>query len=361
MSHQILSMINTSRALGAAISMAFFPLAFAQDQAPDPGSEFASMSARSIGPAGMSGRVTAIEGLESATNSYYVGTATGGLWWTEDDGLTFTALWDDQPVPSIGAIAVYQASPEIVWVGSGEANPRNSSSVGNGVYRSLDGGRSWKHLGLENTEKISRILVHPNDPHTCWVAALGTTWGENEQRGVFKTVDGGESWAKVLYVDERTGAADLVLDPGNPNKLIAAMWDHRRTPDFFRSGGPGSGLYVTMDGGDSWTQRKAEDGLPSGDLGRMGLGICRTQPNVVYALVEAKDNALLRSDDGGKSFRTVNSDINVASRPFYYADIRVDPNDPDRIYNLASTVTYSIDGGRSFSSLIGWIVHPDHH
>ena len=341
--------------LGAALALA--PHVLAQD----PGDAYSALSARSIGPAGMSGRVTAIGGVESEPNRYYVGTATGGLWWTDDDGLTFDALWDDQPVPSIGAIAVYQASPEIVWVGSGEANPRNSSSVGNGVYRSQDGGKSWTHLGLEHTEKISRILVHPSDPDTCWVAALGTTWGENAERGVFKTTDGGKSWTKVLYVDERTGAADLVLDPANPNKLIAAMWDHRRWPHFFRSGGPGSGLYVTMDGGENWVRRTSEEGLPSGELGRMGLGICRTQPNVVYALVEAENNVLLRSDDGGASFRTVNSNNSVANRPFYYADIRVDPNDPDRVYNLASTVTYSIDGGKSFSTLVGWTVHPDHH
>lgn len=348
----------------AALSFAVLPAALAQsgqDAGSGGGEAFASMDARSIGPAGMSGRVTAIAGIESSPNSYYVGTATGGLWWTEDDGLTFTPLWDDQPVPSIGAIAVFQASPEVIWVGSGEGNPRNSSSVGNGVYRSQDGGQSWEHLGLENTEKISRILVHPSDPDTCWVAALGTTWGENEERGVFRTTDGGETWTRVLYVDERTGAADLVLDPGNPDKLIAAMWDHRRWPHFFRSGGPGSGLYVTMDGGDSWTRRTSKDGLPSGDLGRMGLAICRTQPNVVYALVEAKTNALLRSDDGGSTFRTVNGNNDVANRPFYYADIRVDPNDPDRVYNLASTVTYSVDGGRTFSTFVGWTVHPDHH
>ena len=355
---QIPTMMRITLApIGAALALALVPQAFAQD----PGAAFSSMSARSIGPAGMSGRVTAIEGLESQPNSYYVGTATGGMWWTEDDGLTFKALWDDQPVPSIGAIAVFQASPEVVWVGSGEANPRNSASVGNGVYRSLDGGQSWSHLGLEKTEKISRILVHPSDPDTCWVAAMGTSWGENPERGVFKTTDGGQSWKKVLYVDERTGAADLVLDPGNPNKLIVAMWDHRRWPDFFRSGGPGSGLYVTMDGGDSWTRRTTKDGLPAGELGRMGLGICRTQPNVVYALVEAENNVFLRSDDGGASFRTVNRNNSVANRPFYYADIRVDPNDPDRIYNLVSTVTHSIDGGKTFSTLVGWTVHPDHH
>lgn len=348
-----------------AIALAAAPALALQSEAAepenDPAAAFSSMKARSIGPAGMSGRVTVVEGLDASPNSYYVGTATGGLWWTEDDGLTFTPLWDDQPVPSIGAIAVYQASPEIVWVGTGEANPRNSSSVGNGVYRSLDGGQSWSHLGLEHTEKISRILVHPSDPDTCWVAALGTTWGENPERGVFRTTDGGATWEKVLYIDERTGAADLVLDPANPEKLIAAMWDHRRWPHFFRSGGPGSGLFVTMDGGDTWTQRTSEDGLPAGELGRMGLAICRTQPNVVYALVEAETNAFLRSDDGGRTFRTMTRGNDVANRPFYYADIRVDPQDPDRIYNLASTVTYSVDGGKSFSTLVGWTVHPDHH
>jgi photosystem II stability/assembly factor-like uncharacterized protein len=324
---------------------------------------YSAMAARSIGPAGMSGRVTAIRGLPSNPSTLYVGTATGGLWFTADDGLTWERRFDDQPVASIGAVYVDPERPEVLWVGTGEGNPRNSASVGNGVYRSLDGGRSWTHLGLEKTEKIHRLLVHPDKPDTAWVAALGTSWGENSERGVFKTTDGGVTWRKVLYVDESTGCADLALDPSNPDKLIAAMWDHRRDPHFFRSGGPGSGLYVTRDGGETWQQRGAADGLPKGELGRMGVAFSASSPNVVYALVENENkNALLRSDDGGASFRTVNDKGDVGGRPFYYADIRVDPQDPDRIYSLESVVLVSDDGGKNWSTLIPYAgVHPDHH
>jgi len=320
----------------------------------------AGMAARSIGPAGMSGRVTAIDGVESSPETLYVGTATGGLWRTDDGALTWRALFDDQKVASIGAIAIHQKSPEIVWVGTGEGNPRNSASVGNGVYRTLDGGRTWTHLGLAATEKIARILVHPEDPDVAWAAALGTSWGENSERGVFKTSDGGRTWERVLYVDERTGCADLAIDPSNPKKLVAAMWEHRREPWFFRSGGPGSGLYVSLDGGASWTKRGPAEGLPAGDLGRIGLAFCRARPEVLYALVEAKTNALLRSDDGGASFATVNPSNDVANRPFYYADIRVDPLDPQRVYNLGSVLEVSEDGGRTFRD-VSDDLHPDHH
>ena len=323
-------------------------------------SRFAGMAARSIGPAGMSGRVTAIDGVESSPETLYVGTATGGLWRTDDGALTWRALFDDQKVASIGAIAIHQKSPEIVWVGTGEGNPRNSASVGNGVYRTLDGGRTWTHLGLEGTEKIARILVHPDDPDVAWAAALGTSWGENSERGVFRTTDGGRTWERVLYVDERTGCADLALDPSNPKKLVAALWEHRREPWFFRSGGPGSGLYVSLDGGTTWTKRGTAEGLPGGELGRIGLAFCRTRPEVLYALVEAKTNALLRSDDGGASFRTVNPSNDVANRPFYYADIRVDPLDPQRVYNLGSVLEVSEDGGQTFRD-VSDDVHPDHH
>ncbi len=321
---------------------------------------YSAMTARSIGPAGMSGRVTAIQAVESDPSTIYIGTATGGMWKTTDDGLTWTTLFDEQPVASIGSIAIRQASPDVVWVGTGEGNPRNSASVGNGVFRSLDGGQSWTPAGLEGTEKIHRLLLHPTDPDTAWAAAMGTSWGENPERGVFKTIDGGANWERVLFVDERTGCADLVIDPSNPDKLVAAMWDHRREPWFFRSGGPGSGLYVTLDGGATWTQRTSDDGLPSGELGRMGLGFCREHPEVLYALVEAEESALLRSDDGGFSFRTVNDDRGVASRPFYYADIRVDPKNPNRLYSLASGLSFSDDGGRTFQRM-GAGVHPDHH
>lgn len=322
----------------------------------------AGVKARSIGPAGMSGRIGAIEAVAKDPNVIYVGGATGGIFKSTSGGATWEPVFDDRRVSSIGAIAVFQATPDIVWVGTGEGNPRNSAGVGYGVYRSLDGGRTWTHLGLEKTERIHRIVLHPTDPDVAYVAAMGTAWGENPERGVFKTTDGGKTWTKVLYVDERTGAADLVMDPANPNKLFAAVWQYRRWPWFFRSGGPGSGLYVTHDGGGTWKRLTDQDGLPKGELGRIGLAIARSNPNVVYALLEATRSALLRSDDGGRSWRTVNDSANIAPRPFYYADIRVDPENENRVYNLSVVLSVSEDGGRSFRALLPFArVHPDHH
>ncbi|MFL6246135.1 MAG: WD40/YVTN/BNR-like repeat-containing protein, partial [Thermoanaerobaculia bacterium] len=322
----------------------------------------AGMKARSIGPAAMSGRVAAIEAVESDSDIVYVGAATGGVWKSVDGAYSFTPVFDDQPVAAIGAVAVFQASPEIVWVGTGEGNPRNSVSVGNGVYKSVDGGTTWQHMGLEKTERIHRIVLHPRDPNIAWVAAMGQAWGQNADRGVFKTTDGGKTWTKVLYVDERTGAADLVIDPANPNKLFAAMWEYRRWPWFFNSGGPGSGLHVSYDGGATWKRFTEEDGMPKGALGRIGIGIARSNPNVVYALVEADKSALLRSDDGGRKWTAVNTEYNVANRPFYYADIRVDPKDPNRVYNVAGLISVSTDGGRNFKVLVPFAkIHPDYH
>lgn len=313
----------------------------------------AGMKARAIGPAGMSGRIGDIKALPEDPDLIYVGSASGGLWRSTNGGLTFDPVFDDQPVASIGAIAIAPGNPDVIWVGTGEGNPRNTASVGNGVYKSLDRGATWTHLGLDKTEKVSRVVLDPARPEVAYVAALGTTWGESPERGVFKTADGGKTWRKVLYVDGKTGAADLEMDPVNPDKLFAAMWEHRRWPWFFRSGGPGSGLHVTYDGGETWKRLGKDDGLPKGDLGRIGLAVCAGDPQVVYALVEAEESAFLRSDDGGKSFRAVNTDPDTASRPFYYADIRCDPRDPNRVYNLASRVSVSTDGGRTFDNLGG--------
>ncbi len=322
----------------------------------------AGMKARSIGPATMSGRVAAIDAVESNPDIVYVGAATGGVWKSTDGALNFTPVFDDQPVAAIGAVAIFQPSPEIVWVGTGEGNPRNSMSVGNGIYKSVDGGVTWKHIGLDKTERIHRIVLHPRDPDVAWVAAMGQAWGQNAERGVFKTVDGGKTWTKVLYVNERTGAADLVIDPTNPNKLFAALWEYRRWPWFFNSGGPGSGLHVTYDGGATWKRFTQEDGMPKGDLGRIGVAIARSNPSIVYALVEAEKSALLRSDDGGRKWTAVNTEYNVANRPFYYADIRVDPADPNRIYNVFSLISLSTDGGKTFKTLVPFAkVHPDYH
>jgi len=323
---------------------------------------YSGMRARSIGPAGMSGRIESIDAVTTTPEIMYVGAATGGLWKSTNSGITWKPMFDDEPVNSIGAVTIYQANPAIVWVGTGEGDPRNSAGVGNGVYKSLDGGESWTHMGLERTERIPKIVVNPTDPNVAYVAALGTMWGENPDRGVFRTVDGGKTWKKVLYVDEKTGCADLVMDPSNPNKLFAAMWEYRRWPWFFKSGGPGSGLYVTYDGGDTWKKITEKDGLPKGDLGRIGLAIAKNNPSVVYALVEAKKSALCRSEDGGQTWRIANQTTNIAHRPFYFEEIRVDPENENRLYSLYTELVVSDDAGKTFTDLTpGNRVHSDHH
>ncbi|HJX26887.1 MAG TPA: hypothetical protein VJ885_03165, partial [Thermoanaerobaculia bacterium] len=354
-------LLSAARAWAPLWAVGLALLASAASAAVDP-SLLAGMKARSVGPAAMSGRIAAIDASVKDPDLIWVGAATGGVWKSTNGGLSWEPVFDDQPWAAIGAVAIDQNNPDVVWVGTGEGNPRNSVSVGGGIYRTLDGGRTWKLLGLEKTERIHRVILHPSDPRTAWAGAMGQVWGENPERGVFKTDDGGRSWRKVLYVDERTGAADLVADPSNPNKMIAAMWDYRRWPWFFRSGGPGSGLFITHDGGESWTRLTEEDGLPKGHLGRCGVAFAPSDPRIVYALVEAEKNALLRSDDGGRTWKTVNSDNDVSPRPFYYADIRVDPADPNRIYRLGGSLDVSTDGGKTFSTLAGFgAVHPDHH
>lgn len=320
------------------------------------------LKARAIGPAVCGGRIGAVAGVPGDPTIVWAGAASGGVWKSTDGGVRFTPVFDDQDCASVGAIAIDPRSPDVVWVGTGEGNPRNSASVGRGVYRTRDGGRTWQKLGLDKTERIHRILLHPTNPDTAWVAAFGTSWGENEERGVFKTTDAGATWTKVLYVDPRTGCGDLALDPRNPDKLFAAMWEHRRWPWLFKSGGPGSGLHRTLDGGATWTKLGEDDGLPAGELGRIGLAIAPSDPRVVYALTEAQKNVLLRSDDGGFKFRVVNDKENIAPRPFYFCDVRVDPADANRLYSLHVTVDVSNDGGRTFEGLAGWdAAHPDHH
>lgn len=313
----------------------------------------AGFRARNVGPAGMSGRVTSIAGVASNPDVLYVGAATGGVWKSTNAGLTWTPIFDDQPVHAIGALAVVQENPDVVWVGTGEGNVRNSASVGEGIFKSSDGGKTWTRMGLERTERIYRILVSPRDENVVWACALGREWGENPERGVFRTTDGGKSWSKVLYVDEKTGCGELALDPHNPDRLVAGMWQFRRWPWFFASGGPGSAMYTTADGGTTWRKLQEEDGLPGGELGRMGIAFAPSEPGLVYALVEAKKSALLRSTDAGRTWQTVNDRDNIAARPFYFCDIRVDPRDAHRIYSLHYTVDVSEDGGRSFRGLRG--------
>ncbi|GAB4149037.1 MAG: hypothetical protein Fur0037_17360 [Planctomycetota bacterium] len=349
-------------ALFAIFSLALAPCLPAQETGGLDPALLGDLRARSIGPAGMSGRVAAVASIPGDPRSVLVGSASGGLFASTDGGVTFRPIFDEQDCASIGSIAIDPSTPEVIWVGTGEGNLRNSASVGRGVYRTRDFGRTWEKLGLEHTEHIRRIVLRPDDGDVAFVAAMGTAWGENEERGLFRTKDGGKTFEKVLFVDPKTGCADVAMDPRNPNKLFAAMWQFRREPHTFASGGPGSGLYRSLDGGDHWQRLDAHDGMPEGDLGRIGISISRSDPDVVYALVEARTSALLRSDDGGFTFRTVNRESGIATRPFYFGEIRVDPRDPNRIYNLAVTIQVSEDGGKTFRSLVGWdAAHPDHH
>jgi len=323
---------------------------------------FAGLKARSIGPANMSGRIGAVDAVISNPNIIYVGAATGGLWKSIDGGLTWTPIFDDQPVSSIGAIAINQSNPDIVWVGTGEATPRNSVGVGRGIYLTIDGGKTWKSLGLEKTEKICKILLHPDDPDVAYVGAAGTTWGESKERGVYKTEDGGKTWKKILFVDEKTGVADMAMAPGNPNKIIAAMWEHRRWPWFFNSGGPGSGLYITVNGGRKWQKLTDKNGLPKGELGRMGIAFSANKPENVYALVEAKKSVLLRSSDGGFNWQEVNNQSDVGNRPFYYHRIWVNPVNENILYMLHTRMMISEDAGKTFRNLTRFgQAHSDFH
>ncbi len=323
-------------------------------------SKFNGLKFRNIGPAGMSGRVTAIDVNQKDPRIMFVGTASGGLWRSTDRGISWKPVFDKQKVMSIGSIAIDQHNPDIIWVGTGEGDPRNSLSSGYGLYRSLDGGDTWKLMGLEKTRNIYRIIVSPDNSNVVYVGAIGSPWGASIHRGLYRTEDGGKTWKKILYVNNQTGVADMVMDPSNPKKLFVAMWQYRRWPWYFKSGGPGSGLYVTYDGGDHFTKITAKDGLPKGNLGRIGIAVAASNPKVVYALVESKKNGLYRSDDGGKTWK-LRSTKNIGGRPFYFSNIYVNPKNENNVYTLFTRVNSSIDGGKTFHRLIGRNIHPDHH
>lgn len=345
----------------------------AQDAAPDPMAQAtAALEFRTVGPTIMGGRVADLAVVDDDPRIFYVGVATGGVWKTENAGISFTHVFRDEATASVGDVTVAPSNPNVVWVGTGEPNNRQSSPWGNGVYRSTDAGRTWTHLGLEDTHHIARIQVHPRDPDVAYVAAVGHLWGPNPERGVYRTTDGGQSWERVLFVDDDTGATDLVMDPGDPRTLFAAMYQRQRRAWGFNGGGPGSGIYRTTDGGESWTE--LTEGLPEGDKGRIGLDIYRGDGNVVFALVEADarvpgqgfgggsggdaQNGVYRSTDRGESWEHLSTTNN---RPMYYSQIRVDPNDPERIYLGGSSLFRSSDGGRNFTPDAAAGVHLDHH
>jgi photosystem II stability/assembly factor-like uncharacterized protein len=325
-----------------------------------------NLEPRNIGPGGMSGRVTAIDVVHNNPDIIYAGTASGGLWQSKNGGITWQPIFEKEATASIGAVAVQQSNPSVVWVGTGEGNPRNSLNGGAGIYKSLDGGNNWILMGLENTRNIHRVVIDPTDSNTVYAAAIGSPWGSHPERGVFKTTDGGTTWKKILYTNDISGAADLVMDPENPNKLIAAMWEHKRDPWFFKSGGEGSGLYITHDGGDNWKKITEKEGLPKGELGRIGVAIAPSDTNIIYALVEAKKNALYKSTDGGVKWNKVNDKEDIGNRPFYYSEIYVDPQNENRVYSVFTYVNVSEDGGKNFNQLMPAYgvdngVHPDHH
>ena len=332
---------------------------------------------RTIGPTIMGGRVADLAVVDSDPSTFYVGVATGGVWKTENAGITFTHVFRDEATASVGDVTVAPSNPNVVWVGTGEPNNRQSSPWGNGVYRSIDAGRTWTHLGLENTHNIGRIQVHPMDPDVAYVAAVGHLWGANPERGVYRTTDGGSSWELVLFVDEHTGAIDLAMDPADPKTLFAAMYQRQRRAWGFNGGGPGSGIYRTNDGGDNWNELAG--GLPTGDMGRIGLDIYRGDGNMVFALVEAdargpgqgfggggfgggggddRQTGLYGSTDRGETWEHLTTTNN---RPMYYSQVRVDPNDPERIYLGGSSLFRSSDGGRNFTPDAASTVHLDHH
>lgn len=332
----------------------------------------ADLEWRNIGPTIMGGRIADIAAVESNPSTFYVGAATGGVWKTINAGTTFEPIFEHEATSSVGDVTVAPSNPNIVWVGTGEPQNRQSSPWGNGVYKSVDAGRTWSHMGLAATHHISRIQIHPRNPDVVYVAAMGRLWGANPERGVYRTRDGGATWELVLHVDDHTGVIDLVMDPADPNTLFAAAYQRQRTGWGYNGGGPGSGIYRTTDGGDTWQEMTR--GLPEGDKGRIGLDIYRRDPNIVFAVVEADKrrpgqgfgdggggsakNGVYRSTDRGLTWEQTSTTNN---RPMYYSQIRVDPNDPERIYLGGSNLFRSSDGGRTFTSDAASGVHSDHH
>ena len=329
----------------------------ASDAKPTFESAFARLEWRSIGPANMGGRTADVEGVPGNANIVYVATASGGLWKTINAGVTWKPIFERQGTISIGDIALAPSNPDVVWVGTGESNVRNSVSFGDGVYKSPDGGKTWQHMGLKDTEHISAIAIHPQNPDIVYVGALGHAFAPNDERGVFMTTDGGKTWTKTLYLDKEHGVSDLEIDPTNPNILYAGMWSFERKPWTHRSGSEKGGLFRSSDGGRTWN--KLTNGLPK-LLGRIGVRVAPTNPNVVYAIVESKEGTLYRSDDRGETFKQVSKQANIVSRGFYYTRVRIDPNNENHIYAVASTLFESIDGGKSFKSITGK-VHIDYH
>jgi photosystem II stability/assembly factor-like uncharacterized protein len=323
------------------------------------------VSWRAIGPAMFAGRVADVAGVPGNPDVLYVGTASSGLYKSTNGGTTFDPVFESGNTLSIGAIAVQPDNPDVVYVGTGEGAVRNSISFGDGLYKTTDGGRTWSHLGLAASERFSRIVIHPRDARVVLAAAMGKAFGPGEERGVYRSTDGGATWQRTLFVNATTGASDIAVDPQDPNIVYAGMYDYQRQPWHFRSGGPGSGLYRSADGGVTWktlTDPALNNGLPAATaIGRIGVSIHRNNPAVVYALIEtAASGVLWRSDDRGTTWKVVSTERRINNRPFYYTQIRADPVDPDRVYTLAGSFNVSTDGGKTFGPG-GGRMFGDHH
>lgn len=394
-------------ALAVMLAVAAHALVGGSEQAPAGAmatGPFDSLHFRPIGPASMSGRISDLAVYELNPAIFYVGTAHGGVWKTTNHGTTFEAQFQDQGLMSIGDVTISQSNPDLVWVGTGEANNRQSSSWGNGVYKSTDGGKTYTHMGLRSSRHINRIVIDPKDNNVVFVAAVGSLWGPGGERGVYKTTDGGKTWRQVLKVDEDTGANELVMDPQDNRILYASTYQRRRSACCMNGGGPGSGIWKSTDGGETWSRLKG-NGLPDGPLGRIALDVYRRRPSILYALIEGPTQpgagrggaaagggaeepprpqsqqapqapatqpggrgiatgvgpgptGLYRSDDGGTSWRKVN---NVNPRPMYFSQVRIDPNDPDVVYLGGVGLHQSLDGGKTVNTSVAPRIHSDHH
>jgi len=322
---------------------------------------FGTMQTRQLGPGTMSGRITAIDGsLKDEGKTLYIGTAGGGVWKSSNAGASYKSVFDKY-CQSIGALAIDQKKPGTVYVGTGESNMRNSVSIGNGMYKTTDNGDNWKKIGLDSTEHIARIIIHPENSDVIFVAVPGALWSNSTHRGIYKSTNAGASWEKIFYIDDKTGCAELLMDPKNPNTMYASMWQFRRQPFSFNSGGTGSGLYKSTDGGKTWKEIK--NGLPEKPFGRIAMNLAPSDPNQMVAIVESKKTGLYISSDGGETWKNQSATMNTCARPFYFSTIAIDPKDPKRVYRPAFQFAYSSDGGYSFTEASydgGW-VHSDMH
>ncbi len=337
-----------------ACSFILSPL-YAQDM-----SVLKSLKWRQVGPF-RGGRVAAVTGVDSQPDVYYFGGVGGGIWKTVNGGMDWQPLSDGQPfgTSSVGAVAVSESDPNVVYAGMGEYDIRGNVSHGDGVYKSMDGGKTWKHIGLENTRQISRIRVHPRNPDLVYVAALGHVWAPNEDRGIYRSKDGGKTWEKIFYRGPKAGAIELVFDPTNANTLYAAFWEAYRKPWDLESGGPGSGIFKSTDGGDSWTDLTHNQGLPKGVMGNIGLTVSAANPDRIYALIEAEDGGVFRSDNAGKTWVKVNEERKLRQRAWYYGRIFADPKDPDKVYATNVQFFRSDDAGKTWNAIR--TPHGDNH